>query len=99
MSYTKGQWVREGTTVEVVQDGEGKMLVDVYGETQEETISNAHLIAAAPDLLDACIEASRVLSHIKDTPKADPLRYVPVSAYMKAYNKIKQAIAKAEGKD
>ena len=51
------------------------------------------------ELLEAAKQAARVLSHIKDSPKADPLKYIPISAYTKAYEALKTAIAKAEGKE
>jgi hypothetical protein len=87
--HTKGKWTREGTTVEVVQDGEGKMLVDVYGETQEETEANAHLIAAAPDLLEACKRAFRFIDYTLDsTRETHRVREI-----------LARAISKAEGKD
>ena len=48
------------------------------------------------DMLDALKAAKRVLSHIKDAPKADPLKYVPISAYIEAYEKVKAVIDKTE---
>ena len=54
---------------------------NIGGITQDETRANAHLIAAAPDLLEALLEARA---------------YVP-EHHGPAVHKIRAAIAKAEG--
>lgn len=64
----------------------------------KKTNEMAAVIVAAPELLEACKALVRVTSHIKDSPLADPLKYVPVSAYKEAYAKGKLAIEKAEGR-
>ena len=67
-------------------------------------IVTAQQIADAPRLYEenerlraAAKQAIRVLSHIKDAPKADPLKYIPISAYTKAYDDLKAALSRAEG--
>lgn len=53
--------------------------------------SNAHLIAAAPDLLEACYNALTDLAYYLDEREED-------FAIDKTYQELKRAIAKAEGK-
>jgi len=56
------------------------------------------LYSVAPELLEACKEAARILSFLQDIPKADPLKYIPFSALHEKYKQVKSAIAKAEGR-
>lgn len=64
-------------------------------EQQAEQEANFKLIAAAPDLLDACIEARSAIDYLmgdSDLPEDD-------SDEMTAMQMLSAAIAKAEGKD
>ena len=67
-------------------------IAKVYGfskEQEKEAIANAQLIAAAPELLET---AKELVEHAEE--------YMTTNAHMKnlkAYKKLKEAIAKAEG--
>lgn len=101
--HTPGPWrikkQKNGRDFEVIgADGFFIFETDVAmfdGEMEE---ANARLIAAAPDMLEALEAAARVMSHIRDAAIADPLKYVPISAYKEGYNKVRAAIRKARGK-
>jgi len=56
--------------------------------------ANAHLIAAAPDLLEACESLVAYIERDFDPGNDDRL----TGAFLLAYEKVKNAIAKAEGK-
>lgn len=56
--HTAGPWrtVRRSATV-AIENADGDILAEVYGKTtrpEKEWYANAELIAAAPDLLEAC---------------------------------------------
>ena len=89
--FTKGNWNVSDDTSEcyLVKSDDGGLIAFVYdGDIDEEAIhmdvveANAKLIAAAPDLLDACIKlAERIeLRNISDS-----------EAYFIAKNAIKKA--------
>jgi len=55
-------------TAIVYQDGRGERFNGTgYCVLTDEQIANAHLLAAAPDLLKACEEAAALLNRIADT--------------------------------
>lgn len=98
--FTCGPWSKcyQGFHVE---DSEGKPVVMVQNQgfsvgakrwerTEEECIANAHLISAAPDLL----EAIELLLKIEDGP--DEQNAVVMNT-MKAYAKMREAVKKARG--
>ena len=60
---------------------------------------NERLRAVNAELVEACRELMRVVSHIKDAPLADALKYVPISAYNQAREKAKAALAHAGGRE
>lgn len=64
----------------------------IYGNEYD-----ARAIACLPELIDAARKASRCLSHIKDGPLADPLKYVPGSAYIEAYDQLRRILARIDG--
>lgn len=90
--HTPGPWQRSGMRSRspeykghgVGPDGDVVVVVPYNDADHAECMANAHLIAAAPDLLDACIEA---LSQMRDYADTHP-----------SYKKIADAIAKAEGR-
>lgn len=58
-------------------------------------IENAHLIATAPEMLDALVAAEQVMQAIRKTiPNADS-----IAIFVQRYDKVKAAIAKATGDD
>ena len=67
--------------------------------TGAETLANAHLIAAAPGLLSACVEAEEVIV----TTLKDLLRYAGMpekdAEEHPTVQKLRAAIAKAEGRE
>lgn len=79
--HTPGPWVYDGS---FVKSADGKALWH-SGMPRDEREANAHLIAAAPDLLEACVN---VLAYIK----WDPL--LGESMYSRM---LETAIAKATG--
>jgi hypothetical protein len=62
-------------------------------DTYDEAAANARLIAAAPDLLDAC---KIVRQWLCDTRLIDPKDPIANPAFIKANNAVLKAIAKAE---
>lgn len=100
--HTPGPWkvVNRGHSPSAWIIGNGFYLAEMQNDAKanEQVNADARLIAAAPELLAALKDLARVVSHIQDTPLADKLKYVPISAYKEAYDVAKQAIAKAEGK-
>lgn len=73
MKHTKGPWEvgdlvendYEPRFVQVLgNDGVKHIAKAVYGQTDEECATNAHLIAAAPDLLEACKASVQSLGEV-----------------------------------
>jgi len=71
MKHTKGPWqvgnlVKNDFELRHVEimgpDGIKRIAKAIYGQTDEECASNAHLIAAAPELLEACEEVLRCIN-------------------------------------
>lgn len=97
MSYTKGPWGFEHTKTydDLNREcfrvyGLGDVnIAKVSGDITEEN-ANAHLIAAAPDLLEAC-ESSLEYFYRLQSEGAD--------GFDSVIEALEQAISKAEGKD
>ena len=89
MEHTPGPWtmgnIRPGDKEIIIE--EPSVSVDYDDVDHKEQEANAQLIAAAPELLEACKEASIVL---KDE------QIVPITSIKKTYNKLQQAITKAQ---
>lgn len=98
--YTKGEWKQTSSGFEFgngirkfvsQQNGGHYIIAEVGGKTENEALSNAHLIAAAPDLYEAlkvaltCVELWR--AECKDSYHISPV-----------ITQISKAINKAEGK-
>lgn len=91
--HTPGPWRASGGSLTVpkchVLSGSGKAsyaLAHVFGETEVERMANARLIAAAPELLEACKAALPTLAREYPIGKSALSKQVQI------------AIAKAEGK-
>ena len=61
MKHTKGQWYTSGESINiadqhlVIDEETGQTIATCYGvSSEEEAKANAHLIAAAPELLEVC---------------------------------------------
>lgn len=86
-NHHKAPW-RKGTGIAaVIVNCEGEYLASVWGRTQQESNERTALMAAAPELLEACKEALPLLKHCL---KLAPLALAKVV-------QIEDAIAKAEG--
>ncbi len=89
MSYTKGSWTiktEKSGEIFIASDGEERYIAQLFYTGHPESIKeDAHLIAAAPDLLEA-LKLCRVRVFMADGSENE--------AYQKAF----QAIAKAEGR-
>lgn len=101
MKHTPGPWVapkEQGNLILPKRNWEDQqigaiangMQILVYPCDTMETEANARLIAAAPDLLEACKWAHQFLVSRKDIP--------PVGEAAQIFDLIAAAIAKAEGK-
>jgi hypothetical protein len=77
-AHTKGPWYIDRQSPHspiCIKPHPGRIVCDVDG-TDDEAEANAHLIAAAPDLLDAC---KMMADWIGAMPRSAKLRYVPDS--------------------
>jgi hypothetical protein len=81
-----------GKTIVFIERDRTKPFQSSHGEHMRD---NAHLIAAAPDLLSACQTVKKWLC---DTKLIDPKDPIANPAFIKANNAVLKAIAKAEGK-
>ena len=95
MEYTKGEWKikRFDTICSASIFASGECVADIIsdvedGPTLDESLANANLIAAAPDMYEA-------LKATEYTMSVDPSELMehPITASM-----VREAIAKAEGK-
>jgi len=105
MKHTKGPWKvgnlidydYEPRFVEVLGDDGIKCIAKaVYGKTDEEAAANAHLIAAAPDLLQACKD---ILDCINSCNINDQINTEDAEALSEAAAEVHISICKAEGKN
>jgi hypothetical protein len=95
--FTPGPWDIDGFNISKViaknKDGRYRLICDChlgvnsFLENFNENVANAHLIAAAPELLEACKKALAELDFLKD--------YSPTRG--KTAKLISDIIAKAEG--
>jgi len=90
MKHTKGPWVvyddtNDGKTSRIEIAARGKTIARIYLSVAEEDFSNADLISAAPDMLEALRLAAHRFHYLTD-PKDKA-----------TYSVIRAAIAKAAG--
>lgn len=107
-AHTPGPWAvcdeppneywYKGLTIGVADPGDARRVCDVHdwglAFGDEMTKANAHLIAAAPDLLAACEFA---LAHCEDFVRDQLEGTSMLNAAMEKLNPIRAAIAKAKG--
>lgn len=95
-TFTQGEWVADGTDVWVrPESGWRRHIADCAPTDRgsiEEFEANAALIAAAPDLLAACIEAHAIATD-GTFSREDAVGYL----YDFVVSKMGEPIAKAEG--
>lgn len=107
MKHTPGKWEVDGTSVYGLQDcswqgkpdKKNRFFLKVYSggrdtASEEELEANARLIASAPELLEACKEVDLYFKGLIMLGQISP-----EFEKSELYNKIQQAIAKAEGKE
>lgn len=96
MSHTKGDW--RATLINTIVAKSGKVIATLTkgGRPQKELTANAHLIAAAPDLLAALEEIKIVILKLSDD--ADTERFSrKIQDYDEGYSEGKyRGIEKAE---
>lgn len=86
MNYTEGVWTKRGLFIKTEERGYIAEVLGLADPYEEE--ANAQLIASAPDLYEALKEAQDFIEWVGNAfSNKDALR-----------NKIKKALAKAEGK-
>lgn len=59
--YTKGNWATKEGQIYSEQTGKTHALIPYFDSDNKEDNTNASLIAAAPELLKACIDTLRIL--------------------------------------
>ncbi len=88
--HTQGKWYAEGNSVRVKHSAGGWLRIALVDGGDSVYIPNALLIAAAPELLEACIMAVRYIDFILPADIED--EQIPYETLVP----LKQAIAKAE---
>ncbi len=97
MKHTKGPWKVTYDGNWTVTGGDFTIChdnIDDHEKRQEESYANAKLIAAAPELLDAC---TAILSRIYESMVCEQIDGEDAALLSDAAAKVWQAINKAEG--
>ena len=105
--HTKGPWIVANGT-QVWKDGHNTVTSPrictlenasdpVEQLSKGEMIDNAYLIAAAPELLEACKKLIETLDHSRKHTCYDENHFADLDE-SGCFNEIRQAIARAEGK-
>lgn len=106
--HTPGPWkvflVKEGPNkgqlLGIGEQRDGMGVTDAYGGlwgSGGEKLANAHLIAAAPELLEALVEILGPLNVCSDNPNIRDDTSLPIDLTMGEMRKARAAIAKARG--
>jgi hypothetical protein len=95
-NHTPGPWVIESLDddpnfVNIECDGGGSEGITITGN---DAVMNACLVGHAPELLEACRAADRILAEIGFVPKT-----MTAMNHVAVVKQIRDAIAKAEGLD
>jgi hypothetical protein len=89
MEHTPGLWIKDRNTIE---DQTGKEIATISYRQSGYVQANAHLIAAAPELLEACRWA---VNHF--TPADNPMPDQIKAREVELVKALRAAIAKAKG--
>ena len=93
-NHTPAPWIAVGAWVEIEDDDIADICscnpesINQEGRSYEEMCANANLIAAAPELLEACRYAILPIAHLLDLGNLE---------YRKVYEELDAAIKKATG--
>ena len=82
-NYTKGEWYAKEGDIHLIETGKTIALIPYYDKENKEEAANARLIAAAPELLNCCMDVLRIMD----------LKPTYTNQYQR--NKIEDAIRKA----
>mgnify|MGYP001559842575 CR=1 FL=1 len=95
MKYTKGGWIQIGNFI-FSSEKPPRLIAEISSSNfgLKEQLANAHLIAAAPDMYEACLQMQEFISTWKDVLLTNMTRGI----LMGETGKLLTAIAKAEGK-
>ena len=98
MEYTKGEWKLDRCSMAEATIETGDMLIQIYFHRMLPLAvceANARLIAAAPDMYEACKEALEVVCYWLDgeAVQRDNINYRAIAL------DLRKAINKAEGKE
>lgn len=106
MKHTPGPWFVDDDGDICVSDPNSpmgrEMVADAFqmdDEPNDVREANARLIAAAPELLEACHTVAGFLSKLENCDTSDPLWTLRVRIHKPLWDKLRPAIAKAEGRD
>jgi len=61
LNITQGDWHTRDGQIYPQETGKTLALIPYFNEDNAEEVANAYLIAAAPNLLDCCIDTLRIL--------------------------------------
>jgi hypothetical protein len=88
--YSHGRWEKQFRNVVAIAYGRTSIVAEVFGYTTEQMLANIHLIAAAPELLEALESIFEKVEKAVDRVG---------SYYLSNHDrlKVKRAIAKAKG--
>jgi hypothetical protein len=90
-THTPGPWHLVSHRPNLIKVETARVVIcDAFGGLSDETMSNAHLIASAPDLLASLVELESMVAEM--LPKHGPCGWGEL-----ALNQARQAIAKATG--
>lgn len=100
-NHTPGPWNTHICDDTLIVDGDGNDIALVLGDyaTQSEVMeARSRLIAAAPDLLEALKAADAALNHLGDVLNGMDAVSEEDELHFPAFEKVRAAIAKAEGR-
>lgn len=86
MKHTPGPWITNSGQIYPAQTGKTVAIIPYYDKENENEKANAHLIAAAPDMLHALRTVAVILSDHLDNPSMKA-----------AYEQCQYAIGQAYG--